>query len=157
MNNDKNTNEIKKPPFPQADVFEKIISILNIDDESLLKDKVYVSKLLGGIHERQVAYYISASMYLGLLTNDKKFTDVANKLREKSSIRQSADLAILILSNKVFGEVYFLQKIYGEKFDVDDVVDIMKENEIEFDSEAMYKRRARTVMCWVQWINDLVN
>lgn len=156
MNNEKNKNKIKKVPFPQADVFEKIISILNIDDESLLKDKIYVSKLLGGIHERQVAYYISASIYLGLLTNEKKFTETANKLREKSSIRQSADLATLIISNKVFGEVYFLQKIYGEKFDVDDVVDIMKENDIVFDSDVMYKRRARTVIGWIQWIDNLV-
>ena len=54
-------------PFPQADDFEKIITILNLSNESLLKNSDSLSSILGGISIRQVSYYLSAAMYLGLI------------------------------------------------------------------------------------------
>ena len=41
----------------------------------------------------------------------------------------------------------------GFELENEDVVDIMKEH-VSFESEAMYKRRASTVMSWVRWIEN---
>ena len=147
----------KKIPFPQADDFEKIIEILNVEDEEKLNNKMYLSKLLGNIHERQVAYYMSAAMYIGVVDTDKKFTEYAKSLRKMSGPVQIAELALRVVSNPIFGRVFFLEKILDTELDLDDIIEIMKENNIYFESEAMYKRRAQTVLGWIKWINKIIS
>lgn len=141
-----------KIPFPQANDFEKVITILNIENAEKLVDKKYLSSLLDMVTDRQVQYYLSACAYLGLINKEKKFTKLAHELRTLNSSEQIIELARLIVSDKVFGNVYFSQKMYGMKLSTDEIVDIMKTQGVVFDSEEMYKRRAQSVSSWLAWI-----
>ena len=64
----------KKYPFPQANDFNKILLLLNIDNESLFNDKEYLKIYLDLGTERQISYYLSAFQFLGLIDDEKKFT-----------------------------------------------------------------------------------
>ena len=141
-------------PFPQANDFDKVIRILNIDQEEKLGDKQYLSIQLDMITDRQVQYYISACAYLGLINGKKEFTEIARELRMLNSSEQTVELARLIVSDKVFGKAYFSQKLYNVKLSTEDIIEIMKENNVSFESDAMYKRRAQTVTSWLCWIEE---
>lgn len=144
----------KVAPFPQADDFDKIIMIINIEEVNKVKDKIYLSKLLNNISERQIAYYTSACFYLEILDENKNFTDFGNKLREKNNIEQEVLLCMKLMKNDIFSQIYFSEKILGIKMEKDDIINIMKQNNITFDSEEVYKRRATTVRSWIDWIYE---
>ena len=139
-------------PFPQADDFEKVVTLLNIKEESSLKDKTSVSMLLDDIDNRQVQYYLSALMYLDLVQSNKVFTLKGQYIRSLGFSRQIVELARIIVSKDVFGTVYFTEKSLKVKMDRNDVIEIMKEF-IQFSSDAMYIRRSQTVIKWIEWVN----
>lgn len=141
----------RSAPFPQANDFQKVIAIINIDDDEKIKDYNYMCLYLGDITTRQVDYYISACIYLGLLDEHKEFTEQGQRLHIMGATEQIAEIARYVISDEIFGTVYFRQKLLGFDLDNEDVVEIMKER-IVFESEAMYKRRASTVISWVRWI-----
>ena len=143
----------KNAPFPQANDFEKVIAVLNVNDEKDLKDYDVMMILLGDVNARQVDYYESACKYLGLLDDNKAFTSLGNQLRKITGVKQKAYLAQIIVSDEVFGTVFFLQKMLGVELEIDDVISIMK-SKVSFESECMYRRRASTVQRWVKWICD---
>ena len=138
-------------PFPQANDINKVIKIINIEHEDNLKDYGYMCMYLGDITSRQVDYYISACTYLNLINPNKEFTSLGGELRELTGLEQSVRLAQIIVSDVVFGEVYFMQKFLGIEMSVEDVAERMKKH-VTFDSEAMYLRRASTVCSWLRWI-----
>lgn len=138
--------------FPQANDFDKIIRILNVDDAERLGDKKYLSLQLDMITDRQVQYYVSACAYLGLISKEKRFTTIANELREMNSSEQTIEMARLIVSNEVFGTAYFTQKMFDVKLTTDDIIELMKTKGVVFESDEMYKRRAQTVTGWLGWI-----
>lgn len=140
-------------PFPQADDFEKVIAILNIKDESSLKNKSSVSLLIGDVESRQVQYYLSALMYLDLLQSDKCLTAKGKHIRSLGFSRQIVELARVIVSKDVFGTVYFTEKLLDVKMNRNDVIEVMK-GYVEFTSDAMYIRRSQTVIKWIEWVNQ---
>ena len=137
-------------PFPQADDLRKVIVLLNVNDDDKFQDKKALSTLLGDISDRQVQYYISACQYLGLISADKRFTD----LGDMEEAQKNAELAVIIISKEIFGMVYFLQKSLGEKYQRDDVIALMREQNLGLNNDEVINRRAQTVMKWVEWIND---
>ncbi len=139
-------------PFPQADDINKIIILLNMDDEALLSDSAFLGRFLGDITERQVSYYTSAMKYLGLITAERKYTPHAVYMRELSTFNQNIELAKLLLTDPVLAKVYFMEKALETKLDRDDVIDVMREY-VDLGSENMYQRRSQTVMSWISWIN----
>ena len=77
-------------PFPQANSFEKIIAILNLPNEQVLNSVEKLGTIIGDMSERQVSYYVSAAMFLGLIESIggiKKFTSVAHSIRSKKHVR----------------------------------------------------------------------
>ena len=141
-------------PFPQADDFDKVVTILNVEDENKLNDKKSLGVLLGDVTERQVQYYISACQYLGLVSADKKYTDLGDKIRSLGEDQQFVQLARLVISKDIFGTVYFSEKSLGCKYSREDIIEIMHDHNLGFESDEMFKRRAQTVLKWVEWIND---
>ena len=144
-------------PFPQADDFEKIITILNLSNESLLKNSDSLSSILGGISIRQVSYYLSAAMYLGLIVgigNQKKYTDIGNTLRNYNSSFQRAELISIILCDPVFAKTYVYKKMYGER-DISDVAELIKIYHPECN-DSICERRAQTVISWINWISKVL-
>ncbi|MDD7607641.1 MAG: hypothetical protein SPJ52_04340 [Candidatus Enterosoma sp.] len=146
----------KNIPFPQADDFNKVITLLNIDSENNLKNKSKVSILFDGIADRQVQYYLSACMYLGFIDEKKEFTPLGKKLRSLSRTEQEIELAQMIVSHDIFGHVYFLEKRLETKLDRNYVIELLK-TYVKFESEEMYKRRSQTIIKWIEWINDKFN
>lgn len=139
-------------PFPQANDFVKVISILYAD-ESRLKDYDYMCEIIGVGTGRQVDYYESACMYLGILTSNKTFTDIGYKLRLMPLRYRDAELARLIVSQEAFGKIYFMQIFEEREFSVKDVEEMLHDY-VEFGSDAIYRRRASTVVSWLKWINE---
>lgn len=142
---------MRNVPFPQANDFEKIIAIVNVDDDTKLKNYSGMGVYLGDISSRQVDYYISACVYLNIINKDKEFTEIGQRLRNLYGIEQKAELARVIVSDEIFGSVYFRQKMLGVKLEREDIIEIMKQY-VVFDSEPMYARRASTVISWIKWI-----
>lgn len=142
---------MRNVPFPQANDFKKIIAIVNVDDDTKLKDYSGMGVYLGDISSRQVDYYISACVYLNIINKDKEFTEIGQRLRNLYGIEQKAELARVIVSDEIFGSVYFRQKMLGVKLEREDIIEIMKQY-VVFDSEPMYARRASTVISWIKWI-----
>ncbi len=147
MNNEFNA------PFPQANDFDKVLKIVNVELPEKLKDYGYMSVYLDDVSDRQVDYYISACIYLGIINKNKEFSRLGERLRNEVGIEQMAEIARIICSDEVFGYVYFKQKFIGTEFDKEEIIEIMKER-IEFQSEAMYERRASTIMSWLRWIKE---
>ena len=141
-------------PFPQADNFDRIVSIVNIQDIETLKDKHALSVILGEITERQVQYYISACQFLGILDSDKNFTEKGDYIRSLGESEQFVEFAKLIVSKDIFGDVYFSQTMLGSYFSREDVIEIMHSRNLGFESDEMYKRRAQTVVKWVEWVTQ---
>ena len=139
-------------PFPQADDFEKVISLINVPDESKLSDKKYISFVLENVTDRQVMYYLSAAMYLGLITKEKKFTESGTFIRELSPIKQRIELIRLLLADNVFGTVYVTQKVYGVALEKEEVIDVIKADYPQYSDE-IYDRRYQTVRKWLSWID----
>lgn len=140
-------------PFPQANDFAKIIKIININDPSKLRDYSYMRSYLNYISDRQVDYYISACVYLALINKNKEFTEAGLELREKKGIYREAELYRAVISDDVFGLVYFLQKIKGTELSNEEIIEIMHKK-MSFKSEAMYVRRASTIVSWLKWIDS---
>lgn len=140
-------------PFPQANDFEKVMKVVNVEQPEKLKDYGYMSLYLEDISDRQVGYYITACVYLGLITKNKEFTKLGERLRTMVGIEQMAELSRIICSDDVFGYVYFQQKFIGTELDKEEIIEIMKER-VAFNSEAMYVRRASTIMSWLRWIKE---
>lgn len=146
-----NSNEF---PFPQADDFEKIVQLLNLKDEEKLRDKEFLCELLGDISGRQAQYYISACQYLGFVSSEKKYTDYGEKIRSLGESQQYIEFAIAIVSKPVFGTAYFTGKMLGEPCSREDIIEIMHDHNVGFEKPEMYKRRAQTVVKWIEWINQ---
>lgn len=144
----------KNAPFPQANDFNKVLQLLNIEEPENLKDSNYLAIYLGEITERQVSYYLSACDFLGLI-DKREFTKVGLIIRCLSKKKQIAQLAQIIFSDTVFGTIYFTEKLYSMKLDFKDVLEIVKDN-VELNSEEMYKRRTQTVVAWVEWFNNVL-
>ena len=110
--------------------------------------------ILGDITPRQVQYYISAAQYLDIITIKKEFTEFGLLLRDAHETDKQILLSQRIVSKNIFGTVYFTQKVLGTKLSREEIVDIMKKENL-FSSDEMYTRRSQTVLKWIEWINEI--
>ena len=70
----------KKAPFPQANDFDKVMSLLNVENESILHSDKLIGAYLDGIAERQSRYYIAAAQYLDIIDKKRNFTEFAKRI-----------------------------------------------------------------------------
>ena len=179
IRNDKITNDdievlLKGPkvpeprvPFPQADNFERIITILGFLCEKGVATPDEITSD-NSFTERQTNYYTTAMRYLNLLnkSKDKKGNDeIVYKLSEpgKEIARLNAHdrdlrLANCILSHSVFRKIYELAVEINSIPDKSMIVDAMRESNLyKVGSDSTYFRRASTIASWVRWVRNLVN
>lgn len=145
--------KFKNIPFPQADDFSKILKIININNPLDIKNNGIMKIILGGISDRQVQYYVTAVIFLGILDPHKNLTNLGSEIRALNEYNQKILICRLIVSNPIFGEVYFSEKILGCTLNREDIVCIMKKY-LTYTSEEVYIRRAQTVIKWIEWINS---
>ena len=156
---------VKEPdlPFPQADSFERVINLCE-----LLRQKGFICKdditQNYDFDRRQTDYYSNAARYLGLVDvvceNGQKgcvLTESGFRIFNLPIVRRQLEFAKLILAHAVFRDTL---NLYLDKGDVPtngEVVGIMKKwNLKNVGSEQTYKRRASTVISWINWILGLI-
>ncbi len=152
-------------PFPQADSFPRIIDLLGRlynANESLSKDEI---TLIYAFEERQTHYYVTAAIYLGLVTREQKATQEVTYSLSKHGYfvmsqhprERNIKLLKCILQHRIFNDslAAWLQK--AESLSKEEIVSIMgKGNEkIAVGSETTRRRRASSVRGWIEWILEL--
>lgn len=150
-------------PFPQADSFERIINLCELlkQREFICKDDITQNY---DFDHRQTDYYSNAAKYLGLVEVRSENQQIGCSLSENGIrifnlpiIERQLEFVKLILSHSVFKNTL---KLYFEKGDVptkDEIVEIMRNAQLyKINSEHTYKRRASTIISWINWILGLI-
>jgi hypothetical protein len=157
--------ETKEPelPFPQADSFERVINMCE-----LLRQRGFLSKeeitQNYDFDSRQTDYYSNAAKYLGLIKTLTENGQIGCDLTQEglriftlSIIDRQFAFVILILSHTAFKKTLQLYFEKGASPSYDEVVEIMKQSKLyNINSDETYRRRASTVMSWVNWIIGLI-
>lgn len=141
-------------PFPQADDFNKIVSIGNVLVSDCMVKKEIVNRF--NFVPRQADYYVNAGRYLGLFLLDGdcvSLTDEAKRIFSLSKTEINNELIKTILSHRVFSFVLSVKLLSNIALDKKNIVEIMKNFELyKIDSDDTYLRRASTINRWTDWI-----
>ncbi len=145
--------EDKRAPFPQANDFEKILALLNVSDEDVLKSDERVSACLDGMALRQSRYYVAAARYIGLVNEERRLTEYAKMLRGLDSQNQKVELIRLLLKDDIFGKIYVYEKMFDIHLEIEDVIPFIKDVYPNY-TDVIYHRRAQAAIAWVDWVNQ---
>ena len=58
---------------------------------------------------------------------------------------------IVVAADPIIGTVYFTERLHQMEMSVEDIVQIISKHYKL--SDAVYRRRAQTVMSWLRWLN----
>ena len=143
-----------KIPFPQADSFTKVITVVEMIEKEV-DTAISISEEFD-IESRQGNYYLSAAKYLGLITNAEKSGKytvstkgfLINNLDIKS---RNEHLIKSILKHKVF---YYTYKYYldNEKLPSKEYIIELMQQHTDLTNPVTLNRRASTVRGWIEWI-----
>jgi len=155
-------------PFPQADSFERVINLCEIlynnTDEDYTKEALscnYDFKEKDSLDMRQVDYYTNAAIYLGLVEKtdgtDKSvfgLTDIGISLfRTGSLIERQLKFIRAILTHRAFNRTLMLYLQKADEPTKDEIIEIMKSSNLHnIASDSTFRRRASTILSWVNWI-----
>ena len=136
-------------PFPQANDMNKIIKLLQCD-ENILNNKEEIQNVINVGSVRQVAYYLSALQFLHYLTHQKTFTESAKALN-KDEIKIKKDIYNRLMSNELFSIFYNRFELF-KIVNLDDIKTHLKEKFKDKLSVATIERRSNTIKAWVEWM-----
>lgn len=151
-------------PFPQADIFPRIIDLLGRlynANEDLSKEEI---TLIYAFDKRQTDYYVSAATYLKLVERNRESGVTTYRLSKRGldvlshhPQRRNLELVKCIIQHRIFNKSLERWLDKAEDLTEDEILSIMVEgNErINVQSHSLRKRRARTVRGWTQWILQL--
>ncbi|QPT40230.1 Uncharacterised protein [Oligella ureolytica] len=153
-------------PFPQADEFKRVINLCELLLEKDFLSKEEITENYDFV-SRQTDYYSNAGKYLGLIDTGRDpatnqigcyLTDIGKKILTTNLADRQVLYIRQILSYQVFNKTL---KLYFEKTSPpskEEIVKIMKESRIpNMNSEKTFKRRATTVLSWINWILEQVD
>ena len=141
-----------KVPFPQANDFNKILKIIEVDDEDKLLDTGFLLDYLELGTQRQISYYVSAAEFLGIIDKSRRFTIFGNELRDSIYESRVLKLCQRIVSLPVFGELFFMQYLYKEVVDTNYISQMISDI-YGIDNVEVCNRRASTVKKWLLWVD----
>lgn len=141
-------------PFPQADNFERVVDLVSIVGGGMM-DRASIT-FNYGFDPRQTLYYLAAAKYLGLLAGSAGYfslTKLGMQLLRMKFKEKYLGFTRAILSHRVFKEVCSEYFSNGTRPSIDRIVEIMKASGLNrVESATTYRRRARTVQGWIEWI-----
>jgi hypothetical protein len=158
-----NTNIIDEPnvPFPQADNFERTIDLLGLlMTEELTKESITLNY---AFEQRQTDYYTNSGIYLGLIQKKKDngeiiyfLTPLGKKIMSQRQRDKKLSIVKQILEHEVFHKSLRLYYNNLSPITKNDVIEIMKSSHLHNVTEiSTIKRRAQTVLRWIEWILGL--
>lgn len=164
----KTTSIIEEPevPFPQADRFERVVDIIGLIFETELSREDITSMYQFDV--RQTGYYTNAAIYLGLVRKHKNpetkeilysLSDIGRDILKMRYKQKYLSLARLIIQHKIFREVIEAYLSEGHPPSLGEVTQIMNRVgllNVQKDSSTV-RRRAQTVLSWINWILNLKN
>jgi len=150
-------------PFPQADIFERVINICELLNEQEMGHADITENY--SFDKRQASYYTDAARYLGLVekAETKKEKIYTLTKRGKEILRLGYKKRQLAYCQCIFSHAPFhvLMKkwfVSGEMPDKNEIIKIMKESNLyQINSDETYERRSSTIACWLRWIVRLIN
>lgn len=150
-------------PFPQADKFSRVINICELlNQHGFLTREEITYKYDFNI--RQTNYYTDACRYLGLIkkeVDDKRevryyLTEKGRSIFKLSLKRRNIFFAKAILEKKVFFNSFNEYLTNLELPSKEKIVKIMRNSGLQdIHSEATFRRRASTILSWLNWVLDL--
>ena len=156
---------IKEPAiaFPQADRFSRVVNLMELLKEKELTKQEITSEY--AFDERQTNYYTDAGRYLEFIEKERRegntvfcLTTQGHSVMELGYRERQIAIATQILKHKVFNEILRLHLQYGEMPEQKEIVQIMKDaNLYKIEADSTYKRRASTVIGWVNWILGIID
>jgi hypothetical protein len=144
-------------PFPQADNFARVVDLLSLlaggETEAASITRNY------DFDPRQTSYYTSAGKYLGLIAGKSGHYGLSKEggqIMRLSYKSKYLALAEKILAHEVFNKTARLYLDKAERPSRDEVIEIMKSCRLrKVESDATYRRRAQSVIAWIEWIFGL--
>ncbi|MCK8826921.1 translation elongation factor [Natroniella acetigena] len=146
-------------PFPQADSFNRVLDLV----KSLYEKPLSIEEISTryDFDKRQAQYYSRAGMYLDLIKSEDsrlKLSKLGRKIITMRRKKKNLRIVESILEHEIFYKVFKLCLKRSTLISKKDVVDIMlanKEKLYNISSESTIRRRAQTVLKWIEWILDL--
>lgn len=148
-------DESRLIPFPQANSFERVINLCELLKEkgSLTKEEITINYDFAG---RQTDYYTNALKYLGLLqlnSRSVRLTEAGINIFNLTIYDRQAEFIKLILAHAPFKETLKRYLRDGNIPTSHDIVEIMRNSNVNgVGTDKTYKRRASTIIGWVNWI-----
>ena len=137
-------------PFPQANDMNKIIKLV-LSDDIVLNNKEEAMKVIDVTTERQVAYYLSALLFLKYINHDKEFTEKAIVLKTDEKLLKN-DIYEQLKNNTLFSESYEKYKSI-HKVNVEELKEKIAKTNPSM-AESTVNRRASTIRAWVEWMYE---
>jgi hypothetical protein len=154
-------------PFPQANSFKRVVDFLSVlanNEGSIDKETLAATTTFNVVVSRQLDYYTTAAIYLGLVERERRNGQTVYSLTKKGASimkmpykEKYLGLASSILEHRIFLRVLHAQLLNaGNPIDKAQIVKMMREEKLYgIDSERTFKRRASTIQAWVDWILSL--
>ncbi len=150
-------------PFPQADCFERIINVCELlnENEFLTREEITYNY---DFDIRQTNYYTDACRYLGLVCKERTnaegvkyyLTEEGKRLFKLNIKKRNLLFVEHILEKRAFNRVF---REYIKRLELPEkgvIIKIMQDSELHnINSPSTYKRRASTIVSWINWILEL--
>ena len=133
--------------FPQANSLDKIVKLI-MSDNDVLFDKEKAKIVLEVSTDRQVSYYYSGLIYIGLVKSNKTLND--ETLAAKNDMSKVKALIIeKLLEKELFSKLYY--DFENKEIDNELIIEEVKKINSRLNIDTI-KRRASTVKAWLEWI-----
>lgn len=133
--------------FPQANNLDKIVKLI-MSDNDVLFDKEKAKIVLEVSTDRQVSYYYSGLIYIGLVKSNKALND--ETLAAKNDMSKVKTLIIeKLLEKELFSKLYY--DFENKEIDNELIIEEVKKINSRLNIDTI-KRRASTVKAWLEWI-----
>lgn len=148
-------------PFPQADIFERVINTCEV-----IHNQNGITKKDLNTHDgfqfdfRQIAYYVGAARYLGFVSSTKDelmLTKKGEELFTKTITERQILFVKAILEHEVFAkslECYLSMSSPPSKSCIIEIMLTYDETCRQLN-ESTLERRSSTVLSWINWILNL--